>query len=150
MKRLICIMLLSVVLPLTGCTAESTKIAQEASLRVQSVQDGVHNDMMNALSRENYEVAVLTATSATSKAQVVAAIKEFAKKRDKQLVWDRDHERANALKYVTVDAKLYSEQGIANYIGKRFSTGSKETIKAWDVANVTVNQKPKPTTQPAS
>lgn len=135
----------------SGCTLPSTKLAQNGSMRVQAVQDGVENDLVVALGRENFEVAKLSIVLELEKAKSgqtpevqakldavavasTATLKEFAKKRDATMGWDRDHERANALKYVTVDQKLFSSQGILNYLGNRLVTGSKKVITAWDAA----------------
>lgn len=119
---------------MTGCTSPSTKMAQNGYARSTSVLDGVHNDMMNALARETYESAVLKATSTNDKTTVVSAIKEFAKKRDMMMTWDRDHERANSYSQVTVGTYLFSQQGIINYIGSRFSDEAKKTVNAWELA----------------
>jgi hypothetical protein len=164
-KRTITIMaVLAAILFAGGCTLPSTKMAQEGSYKSQAVTDGVHHDMFKALSRENYEVAILNVKLEAEKAKQgqppevckmidamaqrdIAALTEFAKKRDAMVVWDRDHERANAYKYVTVDAKLFSEQGILNYLGGRISDGAKKFMNSWDAGKqVWVG----PATQPAS
>lgn len=134
-----------------ACTSQSTLMAQDGSFRSQSVTDGVHRDMFKALSRENHQVTVLDIQLAAEKAKqgqpsevqaaidvaaarAIQAVTEFAVKRDKMVEWDRDHERANAYKYVTVDAKLFSSQGILNYLGSQLSEGSKKVFDAWDAA----------------
>jgi hypothetical protein len=146
-----------------GCTAPSTRLAQDGSFRTQAVTDGVHRDMFGALSRENFETARLNILLEAEKSKQdatpevrdaitkaanrsILALTEFAIKRDKMVEWDRDHERANALKYVTVDAKLFSEQGILNYIGGRLSDGAKALFKSWDAGKQSWNA----TTQPAA
>ncbi len=156
MKKISYIVLLAFSLSMVGCTSTSTKLAQEGSFRTQSVKDGVHRDMSKALSRENYETAKLEIllSAANSKigldaesqkvvdnaaAKSIAALTTFAQKRDFQVEWDRDYERANAYKYVTVDAKLFSEQGIANYIVNTLSEGSKKLFGAFDKAKETWN-----------
>ena len=148
-----------------GCTSPSTKMAQQGSLVSQAVNDGVHRDMFKALSRENFEVAKLnilleaekmkegkTAAEKTvidaSANQNIAALKEFAQKRDFMVEWDRDHERANTMKIVTVDTKLYSEIGILNYLGGRISDATKKVVGAIDVSMTTWNEW-KASTQPA-
>ena len=159
MRKLTGIALL-VILCITNinCTLPSTKMAQEGSFKSQAVTDGVHRDMFGALSRENYEVAKLNILLNAEKAKVgqtsidasaqkdIESLKEFAVKRDRMVEWDRDHERAAAYKYVTVDAKLFSEQGILNYLGGRLSDGSKKLFSAWDSAKLTWKL---PTTQPS-
>jgi len=160
-----------VIFSLSGCTSQSTKLAQSGSFRVQAINDGIHQDETNALCRENFESAKQTILLLAEKAKKgqpdpvataidqfasasVDALKDFAQKRDKIMSMDRDHERANALKYVTVDSKLFSEQGILNYIGQQFSSGSKKFLTAWDAAkeewNTAIQGQPVNTTQPAN
>lgn len=156
MKKLSYIALLILSFSMVGCTSTSTKLAQEGSFRTQSVKDGVHRDTFKALSRENYETAkleiLLSAANAKlgqdaatqkvideSAAKSIAALTSFAQKRDFQVEWDRDYERANAYKYVTVDSKLFSEQGIGNYIANTLSEGSKKLFGAFDKAKETWN-----------
>jgi len=151
MKRK-CILLFCVfMIGLAGCTTASTRIAQDGSFKSQAVYDGVHRDIMSALSRENFETAKMTILLRAEKSKQgqvedvqaeidalasssIDVLKSFAKKRDHMLSWDRDHERANAYKYVTVDSKLFSEQGILNYIASTFSEGSSKVFDAWDAA----------------
>jgi len=145
---IICISTVLLLGSLIGCTQQSTKYAQAGSFRVQAVKDGVHRDMFTALSRSNYEIAKLTIQMAgekmkdgTNDAAVDAIVNEsivgltnLAKQRDFMVEWDRDYERANALKYVTVDTKLFSDIGILNYIGQSLSQNSQDVLNAWDEA----------------
>lgn len=152
MKRVIIGSLLSMFLvsPL-GCTAPSTIMAQNGSMRAQEVNDGIHQDMYTALSRENFEVVKLRILMSVEKmkagktaeeqaeldkggADMITALKVFAMKRDAMTDWDRDHERSNSYKYVTVDAKLFSEQGVLNYLADRISGGTQKVLHAYDQA----------------
>lgn len=149
--KYMCIVFASLSLFIAGCTPPSVRLAQAGSHRSQNVSDGVHTDMFAALSRENFETAKLQILLETEKAKrglpdevsakldevannSIAGLTEFAKKRDVMVGWDRDHERANALKYVTVDQKLFSQQGIFNYLGQRIAGGSRKLVTAWDEA----------------
>jgi len=151
MRKIILCSIISMIILIfaSGCTLQSTKIAQDGSFRSQAVLDGVHRDIFKALSRENFETAKLnllleaeklkegksteekTAIDQTT-AKMIAGLTEFAKKRDFMVEWDRDHERAVCLKFVTVDSKLFSEQGILNYLGNTISDASKKFWDAWD------------------
>lgn len=152
-----------------GCTPDSVKMAQNGSYASQAVSDGVHRDMFLALSRENFETAKLNillnaeklkaGKSAEEQSAIdkstsdsIVALKEFAKKRDFMVEWDRDHERSLAYKYVTVDAKLFSSEGILNYIAGQFSDKTKSVFEAWDAAKGVwdVNKLKSTATQPAS
>jgi len=163
MKKLVTLSIISVLF-MTGCTSNSTKMAQAGSGKSQAVNDGVHRDMYTALSRETYESTSLGIQLAAEKAkngktpevqaaidiatqQSIMSLKEFAKKRDFMTTWDRDHERANSYKYVTVDAKLFSEIGILNYLGSQLSDGAQKISDAWDIAKAST--KPA-TTKPAN
>jgi len=122
---------------MVGCTSTSTLVAQKASLRTQAVKDGVFYDTFNALSRENFETARLKlqkAVEAQDQPAAEAILVELATKRDRQLEWSQDFERANAYKYVTVDMKLYSDIGILNYLGGKFSEATKKVLEAVDEA----------------
>jgi hypothetical protein len=145
-------LLSGIFLILAGCTSGSTKIAQQANVRVDAVKDGVNKTLVTALSREQYETAknqlelnIMRAMQDMTPEQrkafdVVlekntATLKEFARKRDMMLDYVRDNERANTLKAVTVDAKLFSEQGIVNYLVSQLTGGAREIFTAWDTAN---------------
>lgn len=117
---------------LVGCTLPSTTQAQENSMRVQAVKDGVVNSLGNMVARESYETAKLNIRTDPSKAEQY--LKEFAMKRDILTGVLLDNEMANTLKAVGVDAKLFSEQGILNYFGERISEDSKKFWTAWDAA----------------
>jgi len=159
-KKCILIVVYIFMLGSVGCTLPSTRMAQEGSFRSQAVTDSVHRDVTKALSRENFETAKMTILLDAEKAKVgqddtvksqidamalanIDALKEFARKRDQMLSWDRDHERANAYKYVTVDSKLFSEQGIMNYIASSLSKSSEKFFEAWDTASEKWNVKVK-------
>ncbi|MBU0959827.1 MAG: hypothetical protein KKB31_07810 [Nanoarchaeota archaeon] len=156
MKRIwIYLMLLALATPLWfGCTSQSTLAAQKGSFETQVVKDGIHRNMFIALSRSNYEIARqaielagddLKARLPEDQQQFVdemvaasaAALEEFGRQRDFMVVWDRDYERANTMKAVTVDAKLFSEEGILNYLGRTLSDASKKLLKSWDGAQPT-------------
>lgn len=141
MKKIAVISLLSLGILLSGCTARSTQLAQLNYVRVQEVKDGVVHTLANALSRENYETAKLNNEIAVMKysgeellARINSSLKEFAQKRDSMTSMLLDNERANTLNAVTVGAKLWSEQGILNYLGEKLSTDSKKFWNAWDAA----------------
>lgn len=153
MKRMwLYLMLLALVASLwLGCTSASTLAAQKGSFETQIVKDGVHRNMFIALERSNCEIAKLAVELAGENlkdqlpennwpavdkmvAVSVAALKEFAKERDFMVTWDRDYERANSMKMVTVDAKLFSEEGILNYLGRTLSDATKKLLKSWDSA----------------
>lgn len=131
-------MLVGIILLSNGCTSRSTEIAQESSIRVQSVKDGVTISLANMVARESYETAKLNIR--TDPANTDKYLKEFAQKRDILTDVLLDNEKANTLKAVTVDAKLWSEQGILNYFGERLSGGSKKFWNAWDVAKQVYTQ----------
>lgn len=152
MNRNIKLFLLTTVFLVAGCTSGSTKLAQQANVRVDAVKDGVHNTLVTALSREQYETAknqlelnmmraMQDMTPEQRKsfdavlAKNTATLREFAQKRDMMLDYVRDNERANTLKAVTVDAKLFSEQGIVNYLVSQLTDGAKNVFNAWDTAN---------------
>lgn len=141
-RNVIASLLVGSLILLSGCTQGSTRIAQMNSIKVQAVKDGVVSSLAVALARENYETAVLSMQIANLESGAPPSLadknkeilKSFAQKRDKMTSILLDNERANTLKAVTVDAKLYSEQGILNYIGSQLSSDSKKFWTAWDVA----------------
>lgn len=153
MKHVLIIMFVSLLL--MGCTSNSTKLAQEGSMRTQAVKDGVVNTLHRALSRENYETAVLSIEMELMKSgaspdlisKIKPKVREFAQKRDMSTSVLLDNEKANTMKAVTVDAKLWSEQGILNYFGERLSEDGEKFWKAWDVAKKTYDEKKEPKTE---
>lgn len=160
MKKISGIILIAAIVFASGCTSRSTELAQINSIRTQAVKDGVVETLSNALARENYETAILgleiaaikagDGMSAADKAKLESVVaqgktilKEFAMKRDIMSGLVVDNERANTLKAVTVDAKLWSEQGILNYFGERLSSGGKKFWNAWDSAKQIYTVPPK-------
>lgn len=156
MNKYLSVLIVSACLINAGCTSNSTILAQQNNIKVQASKDGIHSTMFTALARENYETAKKSLEINALRLQLdmskeqrkdvdvmlsksVDALKEFAQKRDMMTEFSVDYERANALKYVTVDAKLFSEQGILNYIVSRFSAKTKEVWNAWDKAEASFN-----------
>lgn len=129
MKKLMIIVFIGVMV--CGCTQTSVKLAQQGSARFQEIQDGIVHDMSVALSRENFEVAKLTILNSKSEQETVAALTEFAQKRDATQDWLVDHERGNAIKYVSVDAKLFSEQSIFDYLFGKTADFGETLLNAW-------------------
>lgn len=138
MKKVALLAIVGAIALLSGCTSRSTEIAQQNSIRVQAVKDGVVYSLANMVARESYETAKLNIRTDPGSAEKY--LKEFAQKRDVLTDVLLDNEKANTLKAVTVDAKLWSEQGILNYFGERLSDGSKKFWNSWDAAKQVYNQ----------
>lgn len=101
---------------LTGCTAESTRVAIETQRRADEVQQAVferqHEGLVLLLFRDLSGKLERCRTDDERAAALNAAWNE----RDLIEFWAIQNERSRALRLIGVDAKLYSDQSIVDLL----------------------------------
>jgi hypothetical protein len=117
---------------LSGCTAESTRIAIETQQRCNEVDEAVFNNQHDGLTVLLYRDAVSnlekTAPSrdpddpASPPIALTSAqrdgLNQAWNQRDLVEFWRVQHERSKALRLIGVDAKLYGDQSIIDLLYK--------------------------------
>ena len=152
MRRL----LLVAILLLSGCTAETTRIALKGQQRADDVQQTIIDRQQEGLKIYLYQktVADIQALGPFTDAQRAVFLKAW-QERDLVEFWGVQNERAKALRLITVDAKLYADQGILNLLWKALEIAGDriKTAAAADVGSVAGQKllnavQPTPTTNP--
>lgn len=109
-----------VMLLLSGCTAESTRIAIETQRRVDDVQQAVfdrqHDGLRVLLFRDMLHR--VDAAGETLSPEQVDALNTVWNERDLLEFWALQHERALGLRRVGVDAKVYGDQALLDLLWK--------------------------------
>jgi hypothetical protein len=108
---------------LTGCSAESTRVAIEAQQRANEVQEAVfdrqHDGLVTLLYRDLAQKldAMADEGAALNDAQR-GALNAAWNERDLVEFWRVQYERSKALRLIGVDAKLYSDQAVVDLLIK--------------------------------
>lgn len=133
-----------------GCTNESVRLALETQQRANQVQQAL-------FARQHEGLAILAFRDLVRKLddlggealteRQVGALNQAWNERDLIEFWALQNERANALRLIGVDAKLYADQSIVDLLWKSLSakTGRAEQAIA---AEVGARLSAPPTTQP--
>lgn len=116
--------LLFLTFALTGCTAESTRIALDAQRRADEVQQTIVDQQHQALRVLLFRdlVAKLGAAGVDWNDQRLALVSDIWNDRDLIEFWVLQQERARALRLVGVDIKLWADQSIVDLLIKQLKT----------------------------
>jgi hypothetical protein len=123
LRGLACGVALAAVISSTGCTRESLRVALTAQQRADQVQQAVFERQHEALCILLYrdlQRRLENAGAPLSPAQR-SALNEVWNDRDLVEFWSVQHERAQALRMIGVDAKLYSDQAVIDLLYKSLS-----------------------------
>lgn len=120
------------VVALSGCTAESTRLAIETQRRAneieQALQERQHAGLRTLLFRDL--VARLARDGGPLQATQIETLNEAWNERDLVEFWAIQHERAKALRLIGVDSKLYSEQSMVDLLIKSIDAKLDRGIEA--------------------
>lgn len=120
-KIIICLLL-------CGCTSESTRIALEQSQRIENIQDTLVQNLHDTALLFMYRDFIDTIPEAEQ-----LKFLEYNKNRDQLEFWMIQWERARALRLITLDSKLISNQSIIDLLIKRANLNQER------ISNVTTN-----------
>jgi hypothetical protein len=112
---------------LTGCTAESTRIAIESQQRANDVQEAVfdrqHDGLVTLLYRDlAQKLDARASEDATLNDEQRLALNAAWNERDLVEFWRVQYERSKALRLIGVDARLYSDQAVVDLLIKSLKT----------------------------
>lgn len=108
---------------LSGCTAESTRIAIEAQQRANEVQEAVfdrqHDGLVTLLYRDlAQKLDTAASEDAALNEEQRVALNAAWNERDLVEFWRVQYERSKALRLIGVDAKFYSDQAVVDLLIK--------------------------------
>jgi hypothetical protein len=103
-----------------GCTGESTRVALEAQRRAEQIQQAVFDRQQEALCLLLYRDLLRRLAEAGVDLSLVqrTTLNEIWNERDLVQFWALQNERAQALRIIGVDLKLYGEQSIVDLLWK--------------------------------
>jgi hypothetical protein len=103
-----------------GCTGESTRVALEAQRRADQIQQAVFDRQQEALCLLLYRDLLRRLTEAGAELAPAQreALNEIWNERDLVQFWALQNERAQALRIIGVDLKLFSDQSIVDLLWK--------------------------------
>ncbi|MCA9243713.1 MAG: hypothetical protein KDA32_07170 [Phycisphaerales bacterium] len=115
--------LIVAIIAIGGCTAESTRIALETQRRAddtqRAVQERQHDALKVLLFREL--TGRMESEGVTLSTLQRAALNDAWNERDLIEFWNEQYQRAEALRMIGVDAKLFGDQGPLDLITRQIA-----------------------------
>lgn len=116
---LVSLLIVSLGFLLSGCTAESVRVALETQRRADDVQRAVVERQHDGLRLLLFRDALARLREAAGEQELTDALNQAWNERDLVEFWMLQFERAASLRMIGVDAKLYADQSIVDLLLKQ-------------------------------